>query len=229
MLRIWRGIVAVVLLAVPATATAAKYSIKPATTAAPKELAEPIRKLLTDQSLQLLDETGAVIGELWFRKELPAKATPEQLKNGITYRELEETTILGAIRFDRQVSDYRKQKVDPGVYTLRLGFQPQDGDHMGTAPYSEFALLVPARSDKRSGPMDPKELRELSPRAVSGGGGTHPSVWLLFPNNQPEDTPKLADRGEGHWVLHLKEPVTTGSQKGSIGIGLTLIGHTAAE
>ena len=37
--------------------------------------------------------------------------------------------------------------VPPGVYTLRLGYQPQDGDHMGTAPHSEFCLACPAAED----------------------------------------------------------------------------------
>src|SRR5205807_6737297 len=102
---------------------------------------EPIAKLLTDRSIQLLDQKGTPLCELWFRKEVPAKATPEQIKNGLTYRELDETTLLGAIRIDQLMTDYRKQKIKPGVYTLRLGFQPMDGDHMGTAPYNELGLV----------------------------------------------------------------------------------------
>ena len=35
------------------------------------------------------------------------------------------------------------------VYTLRLAYQPMDGDHMGTAPYSEFCLLVGAEMDTK--------------------------------------------------------------------------------
>ncbi len=227
MLRTWGWIITATLLAAGSAAAAeAKYSVKQATTSPPQELKEPIRKLLGDQSVQLLD--GAeLLAELWFRKEVPAKATPEQIKNGITYRELEETTLLGAMRLNRQMADYRKQKIKPGVYTVRLGFQPMDGDHMGTAPYSEFCLLVPATSDDKPDPMDAKALRELSAKAV--GGGSHPSVWLLFPNDKPEDPPKLVDKGDGHWVLSLKEPVAAGTQKGSLGIALTLIGHTSAE
>jgi hypothetical protein len=227
MLRTWGWtITAALLVAIPAVAADAKYTIKQATTSAPPELKEPIRTLLNEQSVQLFDGPG-LLAEVWFRKEVPAKATPEQVKNGITYRELEETTLLGAIRVDRQMTDYRKQKINPGVYTLRLGFQPMDGDHMGTAPYSEFCLLVPAKSDDKPDPMDAKALRELSGKAVSGG--SHPSPWLLFPNDKPEETPKLVDKGNGHWALSLKEPVVAGSQKGSLGIALTLIGQTMAE
>src|SRR6202011_5762709 len=99
-----------------------------------------------------------MICEVWFRKELPVKATAEQLKNGLTYREVEESTVFGTIRYEQEASDYRKQKIKPGVYTMRLGFQPMDGDHMGTAPYGEFCLLVAAKADEKPDVMDAKEL-----------------------------------------------------------------------
>src|SRR5262249_3425109 len=134
--------VALFLAAVPAFAADAKYTLKTAQTPLPQELAEPIRKLMSDQSVQLTDAPGALLCEVWWRKELPVKATPVQVKNGLIYRDLEESTLLGAVRFDQQFTDYRKQKVKPGVYTLRLGFQPMDGDHMGTAPQGEFCLLI---------------------------------------------------------------------------------------
>ncbi len=223
-LYIWDGIEDAIRAA--SGADEAKYTIKQAKTAAPKEIHDPIRKLLGDSSIQLLDGKGAVICELWFRKELPVKATPAQVKNGLTYRELEESTVLGAVRFEQQATDYRKQKIKPGVYTLRLGFQPMDGDHAGTAPYSEFCLLVNASLDGKPDLLATKELQELSAKAI---GGSHPGVLLLFPNEKPEDTPKLVSKGSDTWVLTLKEPVTVDGQKAGLGVGLTLIGHSTAE
>ena len=32
--------------------------------------------------------------------------------------------------------------------------QPMDGDHMGTAPYNEFCLLIPADKDKKPDLLD---------------------------------------------------------------------------
>jgi hypothetical protein len=200
------------------------YAIKTATSAVPKDVKEPIAKLLNDQAVQLLDGKGTVLAELWFRKELPAKATPAQVKNGLTYRELEETTLLGAVRVAQLMTDYRKQKIKPGVYTVRLAFQPMDGDHMGTAPYTEFGLLSPADADAKPDLMSAKELQELSAKAAAG---THPAVFLLFPNNKPEETAKLETKEGGHWVLMIKEPVAVGTDKTAIGIGLNLIGHAA--
>jgi hypothetical protein len=142
MLR-WGGLV-LVLTAGLASAQESKYRIKTARTEPPKELSEAVRKLLDTNSVQFLDPKGTLVAELWFRKEVPADATPEQVKNGLGYRDLKETTVFGAARFDQAWSDYRKQALKPGVYTLRLGFQPMDGDHMGTAPYPEFLLVVAA-------------------------------------------------------------------------------------
>jgi hypothetical protein len=229
MLRVIGGVVGiVVLLGAPATGANPQYTIKQANTPPPKELQESIRKLLDENALQLSDDKGALLCEVWFRKELPVKATPEQIKNGLTYRELEETTLMGAVRFAQLATDYRKQKIKPDVYTLRLGFQPMDGDHMGTAPYGEFCLLVAAKADEKPDIMDAKELRALSAKAL---GGSHPGVLLLFPNEKPEETPKLVDKGNKTWVLTLKEPVVVDGQKaqGALGIGLTLIGHSSAE
>ena len=143
MLRNPAWVVALAALAAgPVGAAHAQYKIKQVKAPAPKELKESIAKLLSDEAVQLLDANDAVLAEVWFRKEIPAKATAEQVKNGLTYREVPETTLVGAIRLVEAQTDYRKSKLKAGVYTLRLAFQPQDGDHMGTAPHGEFLLLV---------------------------------------------------------------------------------------
>ena len=87
-------------------------------------------------------------------------AAPEQVAGGLTYREIQPTTVVGAVRFPQAWSDYRKQKIPAGVYTLRLAVQPENGDHMGTAPYNDFLLLSPAAKDTSADAMEPKELHE---------------------------------------------------------------------
>src|SRR5436190_604454 len=82
-----------------APAQDSKYQIKTAKTDPPKELSEAIRKLLDSSSVQFQDAKGALVAEFWFRKEVPVDATPEQVKNGLGYRDLKETTVFGAARF----------------------------------------------------------------------------------------------------------------------------------
>ena len=226
MLRVAAATMCVLLLALPAgAADKVAYSIKVQDKSAPpKDLPDAVRKLLVERSVQLLDAKGEVLAEVWMRKEVPAKATEAQVKNGLTYREVPETTLLGAVQLPRQGSDYRKQKVPAGVYTMRLGYQPQDGDHMGTAPYTEFVLLSPAKEDKGAETMEIKALNEMSAKTTAG----HPAVWLLFPPDKGTGDPKLADKGDGHWVLFFKQDVLVGTKKATLGIGLALIGHSAS-
>jgi hypothetical protein len=143
----------------------------------------------------------------------------------LTFRDnLKETTVLGAIQFQQAGTDYRKQKIMPGIYTMRLGFQPMDGDHMGTAPNPEFCLLVPAAEDKDAANVEPKQLHEMSKKA---SGTSHPAVLLLSPLETVKDSMQLTNK-EGTWVLERKQAVAADGQKAAIGLGLTLIGVSPA-
>jgi hypothetical protein len=209
-----------------ATAQEAEFVIKAEKTAVPKDVNESIAKLLSSEAVRFLDAKENLICEVWLRKDVPSEATDAQVKNGLTYRELKETTVLGVVRVAQNWIDYRKQKVKAGVYTLRLGFQPMDGDHSGTSDSLDFCVLVKADKDTKPDLMEPKALIEASMKSIETG---HPAVFMLFPNSKPGDKPQLAKRtskDNPHWVLNAKQDVLVGGkQKSSIGIGLTLVGH----
>ena len=128
-----------------------------------------------------------------------------------------------AMRVTKKLSDYKKQKVPAGVYTLRLEKQPMDGDHMGTAPYSEFLLVCKAAEDKDPGPMKPKALHDLSGNVTEG----HPGVFLLYPGTGATSQPKVVSKEGGAWVL-LYQAGAAGGQKAVLPIGLTLVGASEA-
>ncbi len=213
------------LLFAPARTAELKYSLKEAKTDLPNALAPKVRELFEAKSIQILDAQQKPFCEIWFRKVVPSKATPEQVKNGLTYQEIEQGTIIAAIQFPQPFKDYRNQNVKEGVYTLRLANQPQDGDHMGTAPHAEFCLLVSAERDKDPAIMEPKSLFDHSAKSLEGG---HPGVMLLFPNNKPEAEPKLVDKGMGHIVVTLPLKVMAKDKATTLGIGLTIAGHSTA-
>jgi hypothetical protein len=213
------------LLAAPAARGADPCTLKVAdSTAAPTELAEPVRKLLADRCVQVLNAKGDLVAELWFRAEVPARATEAQLRNGLTYREVAETTLVGAVRLPQAFTDYRKQKIMPGVYTLRLAFQPMDGDHQGTAPYSEFLLLCPAAEDTNPATMAAKALQEMSAKTTN----SHPGVMLLFPGKGAAAEPKLANKGSGHWAVLLLLDAKAADKKGALPLALTVVGASSA-
>lgn len=215
----------IVLASISIGGVEAQYTLKTAKSPPPKEMKETIRSLMAEESLQLVGADGKMLLEVWLRKEIPATATRAHVKKGLTYRELPETALLGIVRVSQPWADYRKQMVNPGVYSLRLGIQPMDGDHMGTAPYNEFCLLVPAADEKEPGEMQPKELNELSTKASSTG---HPAIMLLYPNSKPTDAPSLTDKGDNTWLLNSKITVRVGEQVVPLGISLTVIGVSPA-
>lgn len=224
MSRCIRPLAACLLLAAVSPLSAAGYAIKTTDAEPPEQVKEAIRSLLAPRAIQLLDPRGEAVLELWFRKEVPVKATAEQVKNGLTYRELPVSTLVAVARVNKNTFDYRKQKIKPGVYTLRLATQPQDGDHMGTAPYSEFCLISPAADDVKPDLMEAKPLNELSARTTEG----HPACLLLFPGSGAGPEAKLVNKGMGHWVLLLQLGVKAAGGKATLPIGLTLVGTSAS-
>jgi hypothetical protein len=192
----------------------------------PEDLSAEVRKLLDGTCHRILDARGETVAEVWLRKEVPVKADDEQVKNGLTYDEVPQSTLLGAVRFGRAYTDYRKQRIREGVYTLRLGLQPADGDHAGTAPHREFALLSPAADDRKPGVMEVKDLREMSARST----GSHPGVMVLFPGGKDvREKPRVVDKGKGHWVLFLRLSARAGEARASLGLGLTVLGVSASR
>ncbi len=205
-----------------------KFTVKTAGAAPPPELSESIRKLLKNEALEFLDGSGKTIAEVWLRQALPTDATPEQIKNGITYRELKQSEVLGAIRFDREWSDYRKQKIKAGVYTLRLAFQPTDGKHTAdVSEFQEFVVLLAPKADQSPDLMEPKALQETSADSIGSG---HPGVFMLIPTKAGKG-PEVVARAKEHWALTTKLPLVAGGKETGafLGIGINLVGHSPAE
>src|SRR5450755_3987702 len=93
----WAGMLVLLFVLPFVEAQDNKYSIKTAETPIPQEIAAPIGKLLGHQSIQLVSPAGGTVCEVWFRKEIPADATAEQVKNGVTYREVPQSEIVGVV------------------------------------------------------------------------------------------------------------------------------------
>lgn len=212
-----------VVLSVPDVWSADKFAVKRTEADPPAEVGEAIRKLLEKESLVVTDAAGNAVAEFWFRAEIPGTGSAEQVKNGLTYREVTETSVLGVVRFANTFVDYRKQQIAAGAYTLRLAFQPDDGDHKDSAPHTEFALLSPADKDVKPDEMEPKALYKMS---FASTGGEHPGVMLLYPNAAPGQEPKVTDRGAGVWTLNFKRPVSSDGGKADLGFAITVAGFS---
>lgn len=116
--------------------------------------------------------------EIWLVKALEG--------GGADWSGVESGTLVGAMRVAGAFKEIRGKVVKPGVYTLRYGLQPQNGDHLGISQFREFVLLSPAAIDQ-----DPKILGFDGVVAISKEviGTAHPASLSLDP---PADAPGAA-------------------------------------
>ncbi len=131
--------------------------------------------------------------DIWLRKQVPTTDKPEGSNR--LYPQLARSAFLGVIVFPKGAKDFRGQGVKPGAYTLRYEIQPADGDHLGTAPSRDFALLVPLGADKD--PATAYTFEQLVDASRQASGTRHPAPFYL---TQPEgtDLPKVWEDFEGH-------------------------------
>ena len=147
-------------------------TVSPLTDKPPAELSGGVAAQLTPAAKVI---AGAATLDIWWVQALAA--------DGPGWSNVESGTLVGAMRVTGAFKEIRGKVVAPGVYTLRFGMQPQNGDHLGISPFREFLVLSPAAVD-----TDPKMLGfdgvvELSKQVI---GTSHPAALSLDP---PEDAP----------------------------------------
>lgn len=204
----------------PLFAAEPKLSAKVEKVPPPEALAAPVRKLMDEQAI-IVRDGDAELMTVWFRTAIPAKATAEQIANGLSYREIVEGTLVGAVRFPEKFTDFRKQEIPAGVYTLRFAVQPDIGDHTGTSPHPEFCLMSAADTDKKPDDVAPKKLIEMSSLVNEG---RHPAVLLLWPNNGKDVGVKVLGKGDGVYVATIRRPLATGAGAATLGFAVTVAG-----
>lgn len=168
--------------------------------------------LVAKQGAKVVDAGGKVICEIWLRNPIPTG--PKSDQQAVTLPEVEHGTFMGIIQFAAKYSDRRGQTVQPGVYTMRYSYYPQNGDHQGAAPQRDFLLLTPIAVDKDLAAKPAfAELMEMSRKA---SGTPHPSVFSFW---KEEDSfePGLKLLGEHDWVLY--------TNAGGIKLGIILVGR----
>jgi hypothetical protein len=177
-----------------------------ATAQPPNEVAAPIRDALAEKVLRLSTDDKPFF-EFWFRKELPLASEPTG--GTLDVDTVAEGTVLGVLRINEARRDFRDEELPTGIYILRLGLQPADGNHQGTAPTRTFALLTPAKQDTE---LDPMPRKDLLKAAASINAAHHPSnLNLQQVDSADGQFPRLEERNDGkHQVVLLKLPARVG-------------------
>lgn len=200
-------------------------SLKAVEKEAPQAIAKAIQAVLDNKVIQLVDAEGPVF-EYWFRKAIPLQNKPTT--PGGALDSIKETTLLGVLKLHKPFHDFRDDKVDPGVYTMRLGLRPDDGDHMGVSFFSYFALLVPAERDRELEGI--KSHHALSVASMEDTAGGHPRSVSLEPlENDSGEFPRLESGSSGSKLVYLKLSATAAGDPEPFAIVLGLVYEGTGE
>jgi hypothetical protein len=163
----------------------------------PPEVASGIAQALEKPGFQI-SSNGAAYCEIWLRGSLPSGAGSAE--QNVTLPNVPVGALLGVIRFDATGSDRRGQTLQPGVYTLRYGIMPMNGDHQGAAPQRDFLLLIPAAEDRDLNATPNFDALVALSRKASHS--PHPAVLSFW--KADTDSPGFSQQGDADWVLQSK-------------------------
>lgn len=132
--------------------------------------------------------------------------------------------LLGVMEVvqSKEFTDFRGQEVKPGVYTLRYGQQPVDGNHVGTSELYDFVLAIPVKAD--ADPATWKTPETLFLKSAATAGSNHPAIFSLLPVEKPTEQPTLThDDDKDYWIVNSSLPVTEGK---SVPARLVVVGRS---
>lgn len=171
------SLAALALFAASTAVSAQTYKVEEIEAAPPSEIAPEIAETLDAKAYRISEEGGGPLAEIWLRKAVPASEKPAAAKGAILFPFLAEGELLGAVRLLDEAGDYRDQAIDEGVYTIRYGLLPVNGDHLGVSPFRDYALLLPAKTDKGAAKLSKKKLEDESMEAA---GTSHPAIFSML-------------------------------------------------
>ncbi len=152
------------------------YKVTALKQAAPAAAATGIRGLLNAEGYRIQDDKGQTLAEIWLRKTIPASEKPSGPKGVLLLPFLADGELVGVLQYVSEGRDYRDQSIAKGLYTMRYGLQPVNGDHLGVSTFRDYLLLLPAAKDTKS---DLPSRKQLEQQSAESAGTSHPAVLLL--------------------------------------------------
>jgi len=201
---------------------AADTALKTVEKTAPKEIGDSMRAVLESKAIQLMQGDKPAL-EIWFRQEVPLKSKPASANEALGT--IPETTFMGVVSvIESSLRDYKDNEIPKGTYAARFGLQPKDGDHLGTAEFDYFLVLIAAADDKELNGFDKfKPMVKASGKSTASG---HPLVVSLRPSSGAGAAPALAEPLAEHKVIRVKLPAKpVGGEKTEITFDVVYQGH----
>ena len=196
----------------------------------PAAIPETFAKRLDPRGVRLSGGDGKTVCELWLCSDVAfaKKASDEQR---VKLPTLPFGTLIGALNVVGPMTDYRNQALAVGCYGLRIGWQPNDGNHLGTSDSRDFAVVTTFAQDKDPAPV-PK-LEELAKLSIPASPTDH--LMALYLANPEGDAPKDGEArlfqraGKEEWAadVTLAGKAEGASETTKLRVGVVLIGHVS--
>ncbi|MBI2835533.1 MAG: hypothetical protein HYX76_14005 [Acidobacteria bacterium] len=201
-------------------ATAEDLEVAPQAEAIPAEIAAAVKATLAGAGQRV--SVGDTTLDFWWVKVLPVTAST----GAPDWSHVPAGSLVGIARVSGPFRDIRGRTIKAGVYTLRFGIQPANGDHLGVSPFREFLLISPASVDGDPGSRDYEAAVGLSKQTL---GTSHPAVWSLDPPVTTDAPLSLRSNEAGHKAVVFELPVgASGKASGALRFGLILVGKIEA-
>lgn len=180
----------------------------------PEDVSDDIKAALSPEGIHVEGPRRGLC-DIWLAKEL---ATIEDFEPRLTIKyPLTPGQFVGVMVVPRRagLTDFRGQEIEDGVYTLRYGQQPMDGNHIGTSATSDFLLALPAGEDED--PAAIEDVDALFSRSADAAGTTHPAIFLLLPVEEDqagdgESAELVHNEDDEFWILEFSA-ATEGDEK----------------
>lgn len=201
---------------------ASDFSVKPVEKAPPSNLGDSIKAELRNEALVILQK-GKPIYELWLTKQLNLKTPITSSAKALTA--VPQASLIGAITVIADERDYRDDELYKGVYTIRFGLRPEDGNHLGTSDHLFFAVLIDAKNDQELGKI--VKSKQLVKASSKTSANDHPMILSLFPVKKSDAvTPSIHEPAPEHEAIRLSIPAKAedGSDAGPVIFDLVVAG-----
>ena len=181
------------LIAIALPLTAAEFAVKVATTPVPKDVSAAVKKTLGKNCIQLSMGEKPWL-EFWLRASLPLNAMPTKPEKALDA--LATATLLGVVRVHKSGRDYRDDDLYRGVFTMRYGKIPGDGNHLGATDYPYFAVLIPVTKDPKLDTY--KTFKTMTKASLKETAAEHPMIISLRPAKKAGAEPAIIEPAPEH-------------------------------
>lgn len=185
----------------------------------PEGPSEAVAKTLDAKGLAIkAGET--VVANVWFVKQPALAANPGSFTANYRFANGQLIGVL-QVTGKGEFGDFRDQAVKAGVYTLRYGLQPEDGNHIGTSDTTDFLLALPVEFDKTPAALDFTKLTSTSAKSVSS---SHPAIFSMLVPGKPAEKPAIEKQGQFH-VLRVPVVGKQGDKEATVDLRVVVVGH----